>query len=111
LFGGTQSSCENNVGYGVIMDGKTRENISVLSGTQFDQVYLTLPPDPSIYFQDVIGKSIYHFSMALNMQQQIRPNLNNKPLDLTSELTSFAVSPNGIIHFAYGNQIYYGYLP
>ncbi|MDO9085489.1 MAG: hypothetical protein Q7U53_04690 [Anaerolineaceae bacterium] len=112
LFGGsTQSSCENNIGYGVIMDGKTRENISVLSGTQFDQVYLTLPPDPSIYFQDVIGKSIYHFSMALNMQQQIRPNLNNKPLDLTSELTSFAVSPNGIVHFAYGNQIYFGYLP
>jgi hypothetical protein len=49
--------------------------------------------------------------MALNMQQQIRPNLNNKPLDLSTEMSSFAVSPNGIIHFAYGNQIYFGYLP
>jgi hypothetical protein len=112
LVGGfTQSSCENNVGYGVIMDGRTRENISVLSNTQFEQVYLTLPPDPSIYFLDVVGQSIYHFSMALNMQQQIRPNLKNKPLDLSTEMSSFAVSPNGIIHFAYGNQIYFGYLP
>lgn len=113
LYGGnTGSACENNIGYGVIVDGQSRETISTISGTDFSQIYLTDPPDPSIYFLDNASGSIYHFSLALNLQQLIRPNLNsvtNAPDD--TPLTAFAVNPNGVIHFAYANQIYYGFLP
>jgi hypothetical protein len=51
--------------------------------------------------------------MALNLQQQISPNLSSQAnnLDESSKLTAFTVNPNGIIHFAYGNLIYFGYLP
>lgn len=108
-----QLSCENNIGYGLILGGKTRENYSVLPGSEISQVYVTLPPDPSIYFMDENNQAIYHFSMALNLQQQISPNLSNQAnnLDESSQLTAFTVNPNGIIHFAYGSQIYFGYLP
>lgn len=108
-----QLTCENNIGYGLILGGKTRENYSVLPGSEISQVYVTLPPDPSIYFMDENHQAIYHFSMALNLQQQISPNLSSQPKDLdeSSKLTAFTVNPNGIIHFAYGSQIYFGYLP
>lgn len=108
-----QLTCENNIGYGLILGGKTRENYSVLPGSEISQVYVTLPPDPSIYFMDENNQAIYHFSMALNLQQQISPNLSSQAnnLDESSQLTAFTVNPNGIIHFAYGSQIYFGYLP
>ncbi len=108
-----QLTCENNIGYGLILGGKTRENYSVLPGSEISQVYVTLPPDPSIYFMDANHQAIYHFSMALNLQQQISPNISSqaKDLDESSKLTAFTVNPNGIIHFAYGSQIYFGYLP
>ncbi len=108
-----QLTCENNIGFGLIVDGKTRENFSVLPGADLSQVSITLPPDPSIYFLDMGQQAIYHFSMALNLQQQIQPNPGSqgKNLDESSKLTAFAVNPNGIIHFAYGNLIYFGYLP
>lgn len=108
-----QLTCENNIGYGLILGGKTRESYSVLPGSKILQVYVTLPPDPSIYFLDENNQAIYHFSMALNLQQQISPNLSSQSnnLDETSKLTAFTVNPNGIIHFAYGNLLYFGYLP
>ena len=108
-----QLSCDDNIGYGVIMNGATRENFTILPNTQFSQVQITYPPDPSIYFIDDKNQSIYHFSLAVNLQQQISPNISNLPnsLDDSSLLTAFAVSPNGIIHFAYGNLLYFGYLP
>lgn len=105
-------SCENNIGYGVILDGKSRETISTLSGAQLTQIYLTEPPDPSIYFLDSSTGSIYHFSLALNLQQVISPNHNSVAnLSDDAQLTAFAVNPNGTIHFAYANQIYYGLIP
>ncbi len=108
-----QFTCENNIGYGLIIDGKVRENLSILPGSEISQVSVTLPPDPSIYFLDTNNRAIYHFSMALNLQQQIKPNPGSQGanLDETSKLTAFAVNPNGIIHFAYGNLIYFGFLP
>jgi hypothetical protein len=108
-----QLTCENDTGYGLILGGKTRESYSVLPGSEISQVYVTLPPDPSIYFMDEKNQAIYHFSMALNLQQQISPNLSSHAnnLDESSKLTAFTVNPNGIIHFAYGNLIYFGYLP
>lgn len=108
-----QLTCENNIGYGLILGGKTRESYSVLPGSEISQVYVTLPPDPSIYFMDQKNQAIFHFSMALNLQQQISPNLSSQAnnLDDSSKLTAFTVNSNGIIHFAYGNLIYFGYLP
>ncbi len=105
-------NCENNVGFGVIMDGKSRQTTSTINGTDLVQIFLTDPPDPSIYFLDNDSGSIYHFSLALNLQQIISPNHNSVPnLANDAQLTAFAVNPNGTIHFAYGNLIYYGFLP
>jgi len=108
-----QASCENNIGYGVIVNDKTRENLSVLPNVDFSQIYLTYPPDPSIYILNDYNQTIYHFSLAVNLQKQISPNLTGLQNfnSETNSLTAFAVSPNGIIHFAYGNLVYFGYLP
>ena len=107
-----QYTCENNVGYGIISTDQTRENVDTIQDSHFIQMYITLPPDPSLYFLDETNQSIYHFSMALNLQKQIRPNIENiSNFDATQPLSAFAVSANGILQFAYSNQVYFGYLP
>jgi len=105
-------TCESNVGYGIISADQKRENVDTIQDSKFTQMYITLPPDPSLYLLDETNQSIYHFSMALNLQKQIRPNVENiSNFDSTQPLSAFAVSANGIMQFAYSNQIYFGYLP
>lgn len=105
--------CEENVGYGMDLSGEIGARVESIAGTALNQVYVTLPPDPSVYFMDGKNASIYHFSLALNIQQQISPNESKEISTMisTQPLTAFTISTTGIILFAFGSQIYFGYLP
>lgn len=106
-----QTNCEQNIGYGLILSGQNRQIIENLSGTKFTQLQTTQPPDPSLYFLDELGPAIYHFSLALNMQKQIRADTSGLLFKPEGTFTAFTISTSGIVHFAYGNQLYFGYLP
>jgi hypothetical protein len=104
-------NCVPNIGYGYIQEGQDRKTVETVAGVNFTQVQTTQPPDPSIYFMDSLNKAVYHYSLALNMQKQIRPNFIGSLSKPEGSLTAFTVSPLGVLHLAYGSQLYFGYLP
>lgn len=106
-----ETQCDMNSGYGIIQSGQARETVESISGATFISLSITQPPDPSIYFLDMNGQSVYHFSLALNMQKQIHTDLSSLLFQPDQSMTAFAVSPAGFIHFAFGDQLYFGNLP
>ncbi len=110
-IGQAQTSCVPNTGYGFILDGQNRQVSDIVSGVDFTQIQTTQPPDPSVFFMDSRNSAVYHYSLALNMQKQIRPNFIGSISKPDGPITAFTVSPYGLIHFAFGYQLYFGYLP
>ena len=85
--------------------------VAVLPGTQSSQVLFTPPPDPSIYLLDPATGSIYHFSLRLNLQSQMRGGANQTfPLP-KGPATAFTISPNRTAFLALGNQVFYSLIP
>jgi hypothetical protein len=83
------------------------------SDATFTQILATQPPDPSLYMLDTTGQGVYHFSLLLNFQRQIRPSTtpttdSHPPRQAP---TAFTVSPTRQVVLAYGSQVYYGLLP
>ncbi len=106
-----QIQCTADIGYGIIQSGQERQTIDMIAGTDFVQIQTTQPPDPSIYFLDQLNGSVYHFSLALNMQKQISPDFVSLQSAPENPMTAFTVSPYGVMHFAYGHDLYFGYVP
>jgi len=106
-----ETNCDLDIGYGQIKGNQTREVVSTIDGTQLSQLFITQPPDPSIYMLDSINSSVYHFSLAVNMQRQICPNFSDILYPPNNPLTAVTVTTAREIHFAYGNDLYFGELP
>jgi hypothetical protein len=78
-----------------------------IDGAVFYQIQHTLPPEPSLYYLDPINRSIYHFSLKLNLVQQYRPEEGLEE----GYITAFAVSPTKTLFIAMENKIYLAHLP
>ncbi len=75
----------------------------------FTQIISTQPPDPSLFILESVNPTIYHFSLRLTYQRQLRPR-NDVPE--AEPATAFTISPNNRIAFlAQGNQIYFAGMP
>jgi hypothetical protein len=81
------------------------------SDATFTQILTTQPPDPSLYLMDTQGQGVYHFSLLMNFQRQIRPTTTSDVHPPRQAPTAFTVSPTRQVVLAYGNQVYYGLLP
>lgn len=110
-IGDVQIICNPNIGYGVIQSGHDRQTSDVIAGAEFTQLQTTQPPDPSLFFMDQLNNSVYHFSLALNMQKQIEPDFLGLSSAPEGNLSAFTISPYGVVHFAFGHQLYFGYIP
>ena len=79
----------------------------------FNQLLSTQPPDPSLYLLDPSSQAIYHFSLRLTYQRQLRPQINPVSSPTATETASaFAISPDNRIAFmALGNQVIYAGIP
>lgn len=84
-----------------------RENAATISDARFFQFSFTQPPEPSIYYLDPITRSIYQFSMKLNLVQQLRSQ-NELPQGI---VTAFAISPTRSIFIALDHQVFIAFLP
>jgi hypothetical protein len=93
------------------VDG-VKQPLDVISGTKFIQAQTTYPLEPSLFLLDQAGRSLYRFSMALQMQYQIRPSQAafglSQPI---RDLTAFCVTPLQDVVLAFGDQIYSAPLP
>lgn len=84
-----------------------REAGPQVEGARFLQIARTPPPEPSLFFLDPITRSVYHFSLRLNLFQQYRA-----AIELPEGLaTAFAVSPNRSLFVALSNKVYIAFLP
>lgn len=89
-----------------------KQPLDVIAGTQFIQAQATYPLEPSLFLLDQPGRSLYRFSMALQLQYQIRPGDSAFGLSLPlRDLTAFCITPLQEIVLAFGDQIYAAPLP
>jgi hypothetical protein len=84
-----------------------RESGPVIEEAVFYQVQHTQPPEPSLYYLDPINRSIYHFSLRLNLVEQYRPQESLEE----GLITAFSISPSRHIFIALENEIYISSLP
>jgi hypothetical protein len=91
-----------------------RDGQSLYPYPLFSQIQSTQPPDPSLYLLDPSLQAIYHFSLRLTYQRQLRPQINLASVvsTATEPTSAFAISPNNRIAFmALGNQVIYAGMP
>lgn len=71
-------------------------------GVDVRQMIYSPPPEPSLYFLDVGGGSVYHYSLRMVYQGQIVPDT---PFD--SEVTALTLGPPNDLFIAAGDQVYF----
>lgn len=87
--------------------------VESFADTGFLQMLTTQPPDPSLFILDSKGPSIYHFSLRLNFQRELRQDPEQErdfPLP-KKPVTAFAMSPNRVVFLAFSNQVVFGSMP
>lgn len=81
--------------------------------TPFSQMAATLAPDPSLYLLEPNAQALYHFSLRLAFQKQLRPQttLGGRTAQ-TPPVTAFALTPDKRIAFlALSNEVFYAGVP
>ena len=99
------TTCDAPTAYNDTRPGKTSG--PKVEGAVFYQLQNTDPPEPSLYYLDPAHKSIYHFSLRLNLVEVYRP----QPELEGDYISAFAVSPTNTIFIAMENKVYLAYLP
>lgn len=86
-------------------------SVAKYSDTKFTQLQATEPPDPSLFILDSRGPAIFHYSLRLNFQRQLRQD-SRTDFPLPSQpVTAFTIAPTRVIFLAFGNQLYFGTMP
>jgi hypothetical protein len=108
--GGYTTRCTEPASLGDPRPGR-QSSQAILPGTAFSQLLYTSPPDPSVYLLDPGSRSVYHFSLRLNMQRQLRLPSTSDTVYPAGPATAFAIGPNRIAFLAFGSKVYYGLIP
>lgn len=108
-FDFSPTRCTDPMPYNVQKEGQGE---SILSLDQpVSQMTAFEDPAPSLYIFGGENPAIYHFSLALNMQNQLRPSLMTEYPLPDEPATAFLITPSQKVVLAFGNEIYYGALP
>lgn len=107
-FDFSPTRCNDPAPYGAA-DGAVQS----FSDAGFLQMFTTQPPDPSLFILDRKGPAIYHFSLRLNFQRELRQDPEQErdfPLP-KKPVTAFAIGPNRMVFLAFRNQVVFGAIP
>lgn len=91
-----------------------REGLMLIPETAFTEVRSTQPPDPSIYLLEPDTASLYHFSLRLAYQRQLRPQPNVAVSGLVGSrsASAFTISPDLRTAFlAFDDEVVYASMP
>ena len=91
-----------------------RAGLPLTPPSPFIELRSTQPPDPSIYLLEAGTPAVYHFSLRLAYQRQLKPQTSLVTRDLleTKAASAFALSPDGrVIFLAFGDEILYAGMP
>ncbi len=91
-----------------------REGQFLIPSSPFIEINATFPPDPSLYLLEPTSQTLYHFSLRLAYQRQLRPlnpfipRASNAP----APATAFTLSPDHrMVFMAFGNEVLYAGMP
>ncbi len=105
--GGYETSCTDPAPYTDPRPGRESSPVR-LTDTEFTQMRFLPPPDPSLYILDSNSGAIYHFSLRLNLNRQLRSFARPADPFPAGKATAFAVGSNHMAYVAFGNQVFYG---
>jgi len=106
----TPTRCTNPYNYRVSVPGQEVQEMPTLNA-QFSQIQTTQPPEPSMFFLDVSGRSIQQFSLSLNYVRRLQPRTDGADALPDIAPTAFTVTSGRNVVVAYGNQVYLAPLP
>ena len=105
-----ETKCINPAVYGDIRPGKPAE-LAVFSEAKFTEMLTTQAPDASLYMLNENDPSLYHFSLRLNLQRILKPEVIEGYPEPKAPLSAFDITTNRLLLLAFGNQLYYAQMP
>ncbi len=106
-----KTTCDENAPLQDTRSGNQAPAFTFPAGTQITQMRSTPPPEPAIYLLDAASRSVFTFSLRLNLVRQIQPRTTSDYPALRGKITAFTITPNRLVLLAYGNELYFAYLP
>ena len=104
--------CDNKMPYG---DSRPGKDVAPLHFTDANFTQMQAVTPFSLFILDTNQSSVYHFSLSLNLQQQLFPMQDSQYSLPNSAPTAFAVTDDRAISkrlfLAFGNQVYFSELP
>lgn len=105
-FDFSPTRCTVQMSYNLQRDGLDQNELTALE-SPIIQMQTTESPAYSLFLFSPEGPTLYHFSLALNLQYQYRPRLQGT-YDLPDrQATAFLVTANRRVLMAFGNEVYY----
>jgi hypothetical protein len=86
-------------------------NPTSFPGTGFTHILYTPPPDPSLYILDANAAAIFHFSVRLKLQRLLGAGSELVFSQANPRATAFTINKNRTAFLAWGNRVYYAYVP
>jgi hypothetical protein len=102
--------CDMELEYNLAREGDP-QNLQRILERPVTQMLATNSPAYSLFLFSPDGPTLYHFSLALNLQYVFRPLENGEYPLPNKAATAFLVTPGRRVLFAFGNEVYYGELP
>jgi hypothetical protein len=106
----TNTRCDDPFPYNDPRVGRGNKTVQIPEAN-FTQIQLTQPFEPSIYMLDAANKSIYQFSMQLNLHRLLRADSTGSYPLPDKPLTAFAVTTDLHVLVAFQNEVYSAALP
>lgn len=106
----TPTRCTNPYNYRVSVPGQEVQELATLNA-QFNQIQTTQPPEPSMFFLDVSGRSIQQFSLSLNYVRRLQPRTDGADALPDIAPSAFTITTGRNVVVAYGNQVFLAPLP
>jgi hypothetical protein len=83
-------------------DRPGRESTTQIPGAVAAQMSYSAPPEPSLFFLDVLSNSVFHYSMRLVYQAQY---ISLEPFE--EELSAMTLGPPNDLYVGAGSQVYH----
>lgn len=89
----------------------SKEEVASFPDANFTQFLSTQPPDPSLFFLDDAGTSVYHFSLRLNLQNRYRFDAFQDSPRPENPLSAVDFATNRVLFLAFQDKVYYATIP
>ncbi|MCD6356329.1 MAG: hypothetical protein J7L66_03490 [Anaerolineaceae bacterium] len=100
------TECEDPAPFTDIRISSENKKPWIFMGTHFTGMWQTKLPNSSLYILDDVSSMFYQFSLQLNLERTLKPQINrNYPIPMKKP-SGFGITPDQEISLAYDNQLF-----